>query len=144
MQRSLPSPPASTTVAAMSQPPLVCHVHVHLDRTVLRLEGAAGIQGQPQLERAVTKAMAGKPRQVVVDARELEFLASLALGSLVTLSKAVRAAGGSVRIGGLQPAVQEVFRRSRLENLFEIVDEPEALDAMLAEVESGDRTRSEG
>ena len=128
----------------MSQPPLVCHVHVHAHRTVIRLEGAAGIEGQPHLERAMTKAMAGKPRQVVVDARDIEFLASLALGSLVTLSKQVRASGGAVHIGGLRPVVQEVFRRSRLEGLFEIVHELEALDAMLAEIEAGGTDPAEG
>lgn len=121
----------------MSQSPLVCHVHVHVHRTVIRLQGSAGIEGQPHLERAVNKAMAGKPKQVVVDARDLEFLASLALGSLVTLSKSVRTAGGSVQVGGLRPAVQEVFRRSRLEELFEIVHELEVIDAMLAEMETG-------
>jgi anti-anti-sigma factor len=128
----------------MSQPPLVCHVHVHVHRTVIRLEGAAGLEGQPHLERAVTKAMAGKPAQVLVDARDLEFLASLALGSLVTLSKSVRAGGGSVQVGGLRPAVHEVFRRSRLEELFEIVHELEELEAMLAELESGKTPASEG
>jgi anti-anti-sigma factor len=121
----------------MSQSPLACHVHVHVHGTVIRLEGSAGIEGQPQLDRAVMKAMAGKPTQVVVDVRDLEFLASLALGSLVTLSKSVRSSGGTVRIGGLRPAVQEVFRRSRLEGLFEIVAELDGLDALLAESEAG-------
>ncbi|MGA1045220.1 MAG: hypothetical protein ACO3ZY_08475, partial [Phycisphaerales bacterium] len=56
---------------------------------------------------------------------------------------AVRAGGGAGQVGGLRPAVQEGFRRSRLEELFEIVHELEVLEAMLAELESGGTPTSE-
>ncbi len=108
-----------------------------IDRAGLRvlvLSGSAGLEAQADLDRAANAILAGRPEAVVIDARGLEFLASLAIGSLLRLSKSVRRHGGRVRVGGLRPEVREVFRRTRVDEVLDVEDDHGAFMTMLQDL----------
>ena len=91
------------------------------DGVVLRLRGAAGLPAQADLERLATRVLSGRPKRVVVDARELTFIASFALGQLVSIARRVQSDGGEVIVGGAAAKVAEVFERSRLGGMMTLV-----------------------
>jgi len=96
-------------------------VEVFGDGVVLRLRGAAGLPAQADLERLGMRVLSGRPKRVVVDARDLTFIASFALGQLVTIARRVQSDGGETIVGGTSETVGEVFERSRLGGLMTLV-----------------------
>lgn len=66
--------------------------------------------------------------KLLLDFAEIEFLSSAALGVLVALKKKVDAAGGRLKLCRLSPDLLEMFRLTRIADLFVIhQDEREAL-----------------
>lgn len=105
----------------MSETSFASEVEAFGDGVVLRLRGAAGLAAQADLERLATRVLAGRPTRVVVDARELTFIASFALGQLVSIARRVQSDGGQMVVGGAAPMVAEVVERSRLGDLMDLV-----------------------
>jgi anti-sigma B factor antagonist len=58
--------------------------------------------------------------QFVVDFSSVAHMSSSALGMLITLHKRIREKGGELRLCGIQPAIQEVFVITRLNEIFQI------------------------
>ncbi len=70
----------------------------------------------------------GGHRKLLLDFAEVRFLSSAALGVLITLKRKVDAAGGQLKLCRLSPDLLELFRLTRIEELFAIHgDEREAL-----------------
>lgn len=69
------------------------------DGTLVRLSGAIYDEGDiEQMDLAVTRATAGFTRSAAVDLSALEFLPSLAVGTLVALVRRVREGGGTLTL----------------------------------------------
>jgi anti-sigma B factor antagonist len=65
--------------------------------------------------------VAGAPvPKLVVDFRNVTNMSSSALGMLITLHKRVREANGQLRLCNIQPAIEEVFKITRLNEIFQI------------------------
>ena len=60
-------------------------------------------------------------RFVEVDLSNADFIDSEGLGTLISAHKAVVARGGAVRLIGASPMVTELFRLTRLDQLFEFL-----------------------
>jgi anti-anti-sigma factor len=72
----------------------------------------------------------GRP-EVVIDLSGVGFAGSAALGNFVALHRSARQNGGRLIFCNVEPTVQEVFRASKLEPLFEFVtDRAAALDSI--------------
>lgn len=67
----------------------------------------------------------GRP-EVVIDLSGVGFAGSAALGSFVSLQRDARRREGRLIFCNVEPTVREVFRASRLESLFEFVNDPGA------------------
>ena len=78
---------------------------------------AAGLAGVEAQFSALVAAHSGN---VLVDMAQVAFLASLALRMLLMSLNAVRARGDDMRLCGAQPAVAEIFRKSRFDTLFSV------------------------
>jgi anti-anti-sigma factor len=66
---------------------------------------------------------------IVVDLLGVAYALSTALGQFVTLQKLARSKGGTIIFCNVEPMVQEVFRISKLDALFEFAtDRPAALE----------------
>lgn len=69
------------------------------------------------LQELVAKASTPK---MVIDFRNVTNMSSSALGMLITLHKRVREANGQLRLCNIQPAIAEVFKITRLNEIFQI------------------------
>lgn len=96
---------------------------------ILRLSGSAGIAGAGELERRVNSLIARHLPKVALDLNGLIFLASLDIGLLVSLARAVRKNNGVIRMFGGAGNVADAIRRTGLETMIEPVG---SLDEALA------------
>jgi anti-sigma B factor antagonist len=70
-----------------------------------------------QLHALVAKSVEPK---IVLEFSNVSHMSSSALGMLITLLKRVREKGGQLRLAAIQPAILEVFRITRLNEVFDI------------------------
>ena len=93
---------------------------------ILALNGAADRAGAPVLERQVTLLYAKRPPHVVLDLSKLEFISSLAMGMLVSLSRSAKGWKGRVTLAAPNQLVMSSFKHARLDALLTIVSSVEA------------------
>ncbi len=60
--------------------------------------------------------------KIVVSLEKVDYMNSAALGSLIATRKATREKGGGLKLANLQAFVMEIFKKSQLVQVFEIVD----------------------
>ena len=65
----------------------------------------------------------GESTTLLLNFTRVEFLSSAALNKLILLDRAVKKAGGRLKLCSLRPEIQEVFVITRLNQMFEIHDE---------------------
>jgi anti-sigma B factor antagonist len=70
-----------------------------------------------QLGELVARASTPK---MVIDFRNVTNMSSSALGMLITLHKRIREANGQLRLCNIQPTIEEVFKITRLNEIFQI------------------------
>jgi anti-sigma B factor antagonist len=63
---------------------------------------------------------------LVLDFRHVKFLSSAVLGLLIRISKRVYEQGGELRLCNIHPGIYEVFKITRLTNVFEIFEDVES------------------
>jgi len=86
---------------------------------LLRFSGRFDAYQAPTVRRWLSDAELTSSR-IVIDLSEVSFLDSSGLSLLVQQMKACRAAGGDLRLSGLQPPVRLIFELTRLERTFAI------------------------
>jgi anti-sigma B factor antagonist len=62
-------------------------------------------------------------KKLLLNFGNVEYLSSAALGKLITLNKKVQAAGGRLALCNIDPQIYEVFKITKLNQLFSIHDE---------------------
>lgn len=68
---------------------------------------------------------------LIIDFVNVTNMSSSALGMLITLHKRVREASGQLRLCNIQPTIQEVFKITRLDEIFHICSsQAEAIDSV--------------
>lgn len=68
--------------------------------------------------------------QLLLNFVHVEFLSSAALGKLLSLDKKIRKVNGQLKLSNIRPEIYEVFKLTRLNEVFEIFDtEIEALES---------------
>lgn len=70
-----------------------------------------------RLQEMVAQAPVPK---MVIDFRNVTNMSSSALGMLITLHKRIREANGQLRLCNIQPTIEEVFKITRLNEIFQI------------------------
>jgi anti-sigma B factor antagonist len=60
--------------------------------------------------------------KIVLDFTNVEYLSSAALGKLITMDKKAKAAGAKLKLCSIRSDIKEVFKITRLDKLFQIVD----------------------
>jgi len=63
--------------------------------------------------------------KIILDFTNVEYLSSAALGKLITMDKKVKAAQGKLRLCSVRLEIYEVFRITKLDQLFDIHDTQE-------------------
>ncbi len=67
--------------------------------------------------------------QLIIDFSKVKFLTSSVLGLLIRVSKKIYEKDGALRLCSINPKIQEVFKITRLDKIFEIF--PDWEDAMV-------------
>lgn len=93
-------------------------------RARLALRGELDISSAPVFEEALGKLEAGGPSVLVIDLRGLEFMDSTGLRTLVSADQRARESGRRLAIVRGPEAVDRIFNVTRLDERFELVDDP--------------------
>ncbi len=72
-------------------------------------------------------------RKIVINMSRVNFIYSKGLGVLASGFKAVRKGGGDLKLFGMQPQVKELFFLTKLDNVFDILDDEEQAVASFGE-----------
>jgi len=88
------------------------------DTTVVYVEGQLVAGNRQQLREAVTSEIDRGVRNFVIDFSDTGYVDSAGLGALVSLSKKVREAYGSLRLKNLNEYLRTLFELTRLDTLF--------------------------
>jgi anti-anti-sigma factor len=86
---------------------------------LVRLEGRAGFETAEQLELPLLRLVARRTPLAVLDLSGLTFLASLAMGVLVTFRRDLSRWGGRGKIAGVRPEVYQALQYAGLTDFFE-------------------------
>ncbi|GAA4904094.1 STAS domain-containing protein [Ferrimonas pelagia] len=86
---------------------LVIHIHAN------RLDAASAMT----FKQAVEAALPDKGAGIILDLAEVSFMDSSGLGAVVAVHKGLH--GGQIKVVGLQQAVQELFRLTRMDRIFQ-------------------------
>ncbi|MCP4834654.1 MAG: STAS domain-containing protein [Phycisphaera sp.] len=88
-----------------------------VDRNIL---DEANIQ---QIGEELSKLVESSPRpKILICFENVEHLSSAALGVLITISNGVKGRDGQLRLSDIRPQLLEVFKITRLDQMFEIHD----------------------
>ena len=100
-------------------------------RAMLTLSGRLDAVTAPDLKALLKRLTKGGHIQLVVDLTDVPFIDSSGLAALVSAFKAVRGAGGAMKLAGLSEQTRTVFTLTRLDRVFEIYpDAAIALDTL--------------
>lgn len=95
------------------------------DDVVISVEGQLVAGNRQQLREAVVSEIDRGARSFVIDFAEAGYVDSAGLGALVSLSKKIREASGSLRLTNLNEDLRTLFELTRLDTLFALDDKNE-------------------
>lgn len=90
------------------------------DVRVIGVAGRVDAATSGQLEQAVRAAMAEGDLHIILDLRDVSFLSSSGLRTLLVVARDLRKAGGDLMLCALQPQVAEVFHITGFDQIFEL------------------------
>jgi anti-sigma B factor antagonist len=92
---------------------------------VVRLAGELDLSQADNLSQELERAEEDEPDILVVDLREVSFMDSTGLRLLLAALRRAEPAGRRLVLVRGQEQVRELFRVARLNDVFELVDDPE-------------------
>jgi anti-anti-sigma factor len=114
---AIPLPPARV---AGSATPLFVDVEVDDGLAVLRLSGTLAGAAAPRAREAMARALADRPRSVVVDLSGVATAEDSGAVLLVAMRRHGRRLGCAPRFVGIDAGVREVLRRRGIDRLLDI------------------------
>ena len=93
---------------------------------IIRLPARMDAAAVRELEDPFAQTVANHNGPVLVDVTKVDFAASLALRMLMMNLKDQQGRGHDLRLFGLQPQIADVFRKTRFDTLFTIVEDEAA------------------
>lgn len=89
------------------------------NKLTIALEGRLDTMTAPELESALSSALDGV-NELVFDFGQLEYISSAGLRILLSAQKKISAAGGSMKLTGVNDSVKEVFEVTGFINILSI------------------------
>lgn len=97
---------------------------------VCSVNGDIDINSSPEVKRFFERIIASKAEKVLIDLKEVAYVDSSGLATIVEILKKMRVYGGKLKISNLSDKVRGLFEITRLDKLFDIVSsEEEALSS---------------
>ena len=94
---------------------------------LIELAGELDISTAPDVDRELSKIERQKPHTLVVDLRELTFIDSTGLRTILSADARCRQYGGRLVIVPGPPAVHRVFSISLLDQRLQFIDDPDSI-----------------
>ena len=88
--------------------------------TVVAVSGRIDSSSAPELEAELRKLVDADQTQIVLDLKNVEYMSSAGLRTMVSTLKAVKRVNGDLRIASPSPRVDEVLRLAGLTSIFSI------------------------
>ena len=101
--------------------------HVYL----VQLKGSIDNESYQELEKSFGSITHEKTKAVCLDMRQVDYVSSAGMGTLVTEKKALQRSSAVFAIAGLQPQVRKVFDMMRLSPLFTLLNDVSEIDQCL-------------
>lgn len=90
---------------------------------VLELSGELDAHTASQLENSLKKLIDRDQHQIIVNCRDLDYIASAGLGVFMAYIEDVRTLGGDIKLSNMSPKVYNVFDLLGFPTLYDIVQE---------------------
>jgi anti-anti-sigma factor len=100
------------------------------DITRVMLDGRLDIEGAAEIDLRMN-ILAGSAKFLLVDLRNVSFLGSMGLRSIIVPAQAVRRRGGKVALFGPVPMVEQVLKASNIDQVIPIFHELDSAVAAL-------------
>lgn len=93
--------------------------------------GDIDINTSPQIKKIFDKIISDKKSKLVVNFKDVNYVDSSGLATLVEILKGLRTYGGKLKLTNLSTKVMNLFEITKLEKLFEITqEEDEAIKSL--------------
>lgn len=92
-----------------------------LNRWIVNLSGEIDIFNASDFKRDLQEIVDNKQADIYIDCKNLEYMDSTALGSLVTLLKKVRENDDNIYLLNLKPNIEKLFVLTNLDKAFKIL-----------------------
>lgn len=93
---------------------------------IARLQGHATNTHASELRQALLQLMSSPPAKVVIDLKELAYIASMTLAELINFRLMFHQQGGRLHLAGANRNVADVFQQTHLDGLFPMYDNTDA------------------
>ena len=95
------------------------------------ISGDIDINTSPQIKKIFDKIISDKKSKLVVNFKDVNYVDSSGLATLVEILKGLRTYGGKLKLTNLSTKVMNLFEITKLEKLFEITqEEDEAIKSL--------------
>lgn len=91
----------------------------------IQVEGRIDTTNYNEFENAVNGVLKDDVKQIYLDCSGLNYISSSGLRIFLTIQKKMMAAGGKLKLFGMQPAIQEIFDISGFSSIFAIFPDKE-------------------
>jgi len=92
---------------------------------VCYISGEIDINTSPQMKKFFDKLVANKKEKIIINFKDISYVDSSGLATLVEVLKGLRSYGGKLKLSNLSTKVKNLFEITKLEKLFDIVMEEE-------------------
>jgi anti-anti-sigma factor len=89
---------------------------------VISIAGSLADEANFQAKEVFLRLIGEKPSRILVDLSGMDYISSSGIGLLVSVLRRCRQFGISMSLCGLQPEVFELFKLTRLNQVFEIIE----------------------
>lgn len=97
---------------------------------VYRMTGDIDINTSPDVKKSFDRAISAKKNKVVINLKDVGYVDSSGLATLVEILKNLRSYGGKLKLTNLSGKVKGLFEITKLDKLFDIVaEEKDAINA---------------
>ncbi len=98
---------------------------------IISVAGRMDAVSAPEFERTCNEWIAENEHTLVIDFKDLDYLSSAGLRSLLVIGKKLNAENGSISLAALKDIIKDVFTISGFDSLFPIY---ETVEAALAQI----------
>lgn len=93
--------------------------------SVCYVSGEIDINSAPQIKKDFDKIISSKKPKIIVNFKDVAYIDSSGLATLVEFLKNVRGYGGKMKLSNLSAKIKSLFEITKLEKLFDIQTEEE-------------------